>query len=304
MTTNYESNFFTVKRIYKENDNIVIIFDCHKSDVGTRVKSPILENLWVIVEQIESEHDHVLRYKATCENDGARPEYYLNYIELGMKGCDFTANDHYHFVKNFSSLRILADAIINKCVFEDGKYPELVDKIENYIFKDSPYYHSDDKHYSYINDILFYNGVSGLVSHIADLDMISVDTMWSREDILGEDISEALNEYDDSVIHEDSVKYFKSFSEGSLIPQFAVKTNGFNQDFRGKNSKDAYSSVTIKQWKVGEKYHVRINGADDCSYGREFDSLEEAKRCAKQIKCVSTILLLKHLNKLGFHFTN
>ena len=113
-----------------------------------------------------------------------------------------------------------------------------------------------------------------------------------------------LNKHPETVIHEKYIDYFKSFAEGSLIAQFAVKTNDFNQCFMGKVEGERYSSITIKKHNGAEIYEVRVNGVDDSSYGKEFASLDEAKKCAEGIKRVSTILLHGHLQKMGFHFTN
>lgn len=302
--TNYESTFFSIHRCTKKGDETVVIFDVAKSWLVNGIKSPVMSSIWYTIEEIDSSKLYHNRYKMVIDDAHCQVEYYLNNLDIHMMGRDFNAKDHYLHLDDFPYIKGLADAIIDKKVFEGGKYQELVDKLDNYIFENSPFYYTDDKHYDYINTSLFYSGVNGLLDRIAELDMIKIDTWRTRKSILKDDVSEVLNEYDSSVIHQDSLDYFNSFAEHSLIPHFAVKTNGFNQDFRGVSDKDEYSSVSIKKWRPEDKFHVRINGADDCSYGKDFDTLEDAKLCVRDIKCVSTILMVSHLYKMGFVFTN
>jgi len=298
--TEYKSKYFTIVSSVKEGKDTITLIDVRKEDLQL-IKDPIgTSRFFCTVKKVDSAIDGFQRYKIITDDC---VNFSLNDLEKYMMGRSFDAIDHLERIKELPYLKNLADRILKKEVFEDAEYPELVKKIEDYMFEDSPYYR-DDKHYNYVNDILYYYGVFGLVSHIIDLDMIGMDNYFWMQKHDYRDGAKILNEHPDTVIHENSLEYFKSFGERSLIPQFAVKTNGFNQDFRGKKAGEAYSSVNITKHTGVEIYEVNINGNDDSSYGREFDSLHKAKKCAEGLKRVSTILLQGHLAKSGFKFTN
>lgn len=302
----YQSKYFTVVKVEEPDDNYLITLKIDKSYVVN--KEITIPQSTYYIEVIKICEDEISETYTFNTWDKGRLNYWLNDIEKAMMGRRFTALDHIYHIRKYASLFALADRIVTNSVYEDGMYKELVEKIDTYCFENSPYYSSDeDGDYKYKDEMLFHGGVQSIIDHIVDLDMIRVDIGSSRRRILDEDYNRpVLNEYDSSVISEEhhNRSYFLSFAERSLIPQFAVKTNGFNQDFRSVTGKDSYSSVTIKQYNQDRPYQVWINGADDCSYGKEFKTLDEAKGCVQDIKTVSTILLRGHLYKMGFEFTN
>ena len=217
-------------------------------------------------------------------SDMSEVNFFLSHIDVYLNGRNFTAKDYdglidiviYPFLET-------TRLFIEKALKEPSPLIDIYRKIDVYLFGVSPFYAPYSEYHNY--EILT-KGIDGIIDRISELDSHYY-------------IDKTINQYSVEDVKEKT--YFISLCQHSLIPPLAIKTTGFNQDFRGKNG-DHLSCVTLKL--TDEGYRVKVVGIDDSSYSKYFKTKMEALQIVKKLKGISTILTKYHLYYLMFKFTN
>lgn len=243
-------------------------------------------------------------YRVTTIDD-SQIEFFLNELDVKLRGKFFNATDWENKLNGYPILKVFADKIISKTLSE---HQDVTDKIEEYLFKDSPEYRKD---LSYYESEVIYSGLSGLLSRIAELDC-AFTSSWDRHLLKSENLKFAkkLNKHKINVISEHK-KYASDLIKKSLLPGFFIRTDGFNQCFKGKGG-SYYSAVYCYRYyeenKTGiggrEIFSVTLVGEDDSSYTRNFNTFDEAKIFFRKLQYISKIYTHEYMKYLGFKFTN
>lgn len=166
----------------------------------------------------------------------------------------------------------------------------------------------------YLEHQFLFDGINKVLEDISQSEVSSVNQSFAmskaisdnervnafyqkRADIVNKDIK---NFYPLGLMTDIKSYEYAQFCVKDAITSFFVKTDGFNQDFKFK--KEKFSLVTLRQFD--NKFYVRVAGADDFSFTRIFDKIEDANDVIWKIQRVSRLLTERHLKCLEFEFSN